>query len=481
MIAVGSLLLTSTTCSEADDGRWFDAADPTIPVDVKFQGEYIGKLEDGGKLGCQVVSLGDGVFQAVLYSGGLPGAGWDGKNRSIMDGKLKGDSATFSAASGERKHVAATRGMEKQPSSTRVSLVTEFPPSGHKPCEARIVGDKMTGVADGTPFTLSRTIRNSPTLGQKPPSGAIVLFDGTDMKEWSGGSINEKFGTLMPQPRDLMSRRNFNNYTIHLEFMLPYQPAYRSQDRGNSGFYQVHDYEIQVLDSFGMDGAHNECGGIYSHKGSDVNMCLPPLVWQTFDVEFTNSVVKDGKKVKDAVISVRHNGVLIHDGFAIPGKSKHGVRRSPEGTPGPIKLQNHREPLQYRNIWIVPHGPVPEFPPSTTANKPPKKPPVNPAKVTIELTAPTTDAAKAMVGKWHIRFQGNNGDYLLELKTDGSSDLARKGKAWDGAWTVEDGTLTITNPHDVIRITLIAEDGVYSGQNNWGAARLSRDEVPRFR
>ena len=86
-----------------------------------------------------------------------------------------------------------------------------------------------------------------------------------------------------------------------------------------------------------------------------------------------------------------------------------------------------------------------------------------------------------MVGKWHIRFQGNNGDYLLELKADGSSHLARTGKAWDGAWAVEDGTLTITNPHDVIRITLIAEDGVYLGKNNWGATRLSRDVVPRFR
>jgi hypothetical protein len=284
----------------------------------------------------------------------------------------------------------------------------------------------------------------------------------------------------MPQPSGLVSRRKFNNYTIHLELMLPYQPAYRSQDRGNSGFYQVHDYEIQVLDSFGMDGAHNECGGIYSHKGSDINMCLPPLVWQTFDVEFTNSVVKDGKKIKDAVISVRHNGVLIHDHFAIPGKSKHGVRSSPEGAPGPIVLQDHREPLQYRNIWIVPHGPVPELPPSTTANKPRNKPPVSSAKATIKLTAPTTEAAKAMLGKWHIRFQGNNGEYVLDLKADGSSHLARTGKAWDGAWVVKDSTLTITNPHDVIHITINSEDGVYFGKNNWGEARLSRDEVPTF-
>jgi hypothetical protein len=478
VLIAGTVLCAGASWADEKDGRWIDAADPTIPVDVKYQGEYVGKLEDGRTLGCQVVSLGAGVFQAVLYPGGLPGAGWDGKNRSIMDGKLAGDGVSFTAASGKRKHVAATRGREKNPSSTRVSLLTTFPPAGHEACNARITGDKLTGVADGNPFTLTKTIRKSPTLGQEPPTGAVVLFDGSDMKEWTGGSINEKFGTLMPQPRNLMSRRSFNNYTIHLEFMLPYQPAYRSQDRGNSGFYQVHDYEIQVLDSFGMDGAHNECGGIYSHKGSDVNMCLPPLVWQTFDVEFTNSVVKDGKKVKDAVISVRHNGVLIHDGFAIPGKSKYGVRRSPEGAPGPIVLQNHREPLQYRNIWIVPHGPTPAPPIVETGAKPVNRPT---PKLVIRPTAPTTDAAKALVGKWHIRFQGNNSDYVLELKVDGSSHLARTGKAWDGAWVVKDNALTITNPHDVIRITLSTEDGVYSGKNNWGAARMSRDEVPKFR
>jgi hypothetical protein len=475
-----ALLFGVATWASAKDGRWIDPTDPTIPVDVMYQGEYIGTLKGGSKLGCQVVSLGSGVFQAVLYPGGLPGAGWDGKNRSIMDGKLEGDHVVFQAAAGKRKHVAATRGREKTPSSTRVSLVTTFPPVGHKPCTAKINGAMMNGFVDGMSFALTKTIRKSPTLGQKPPDDAIVLFDGSNMKEWTGGSVNKNYATLMPIPGDLISKRHFNNYTIHLEFMLPYQPVYRSQDRGNSGFYQVHDYEIQVLDSFAMDGAHNECGGIYSHNGSRVNMCLPPLVWQTFDVEFTNSIMKNGKKVKNAVITVRHNGVLIHDKFAIPGKSKYGVRKSPEGTPGSIKLQNHREPLQYRNIWIVPHGPVPALPPSKTVTKPTKKPPTPPTKKTIKPIAPTTDAAKSLIGKWNIRFIGNSSIYVLELKSNGSSHLARKGKAWDGAWAAKDGILTITNPHDVIRIPLNPKDGVYSGKNNWGAARLSRDELQKF-
>ena len=126
----------------------------------------------------QLVSLGSGVFQAVLYPGGLPGAGWDGKNRSIMDGKLADDGVLFTVASGNRAHVAATRGREQKPSSTRVSLLTQFPPAGHKPCTAQIAGDKMKGKVEGASFSLSKTIRKSPTLGQKPPPGAIALFDG---------------------------------------------------------------------------------------------------------------------------------------------------------------------------------------------------------------------------------------------------------------------------------------------------------------
>ncbi len=454
----------------ADDGRWIDPADPTIPIDFTLQGEYTGTFGNGGRLGCQVVSLGSGIFQAVIYLGGLPGAGWDRKDRSIMDGKLISEGILFTAASGKRAHVAATRGREKNPSSTRVSLLKEFPPKGHKRCSARVSGNIMTGEMNGEPFSLKKTTRKSPTLGQKPPAGAIVLFDGKHMKEWTGGSIHKKFATLMPIPGNLMSRRNFHNYTAHLELLLPYQPAYRSQDRGNSGFYQVHDYEIQILDSFGMDGNHNECGGIYSHKGPDVNMCLPPLVWQTIDVEFTNAVVKNGKKIKDAVITVRHNGVIIHDRFEIPGKSKYGVRRTPQGLAGPLILQNHKEPLQFRNIWVLPHGETPALSVNNLSKSKPAKKPLS----------STTAEAKAMLGKWHIRFSNNDNKYVLNLSPDGRSHLARSGAAWDGIWSIKSDMLTVTNPHDVIRINLTPKESVYTGKNNFGSARLSRREVPAF-
>jgi hypothetical protein len=109
---------------------------------------------------------------------------------------------------------------------------------------------------------------------------------------------------------------------------------------------------MQILDSFGLDGMNNECGGIYTKAAPKVNMCLPPLVWQTYDVEFTNAVSADGKKTRNAVLTAKHNGVVIHENLEITGPTG-GHRSDPEGTPGPIKLQGHGNPLQFRNVWIV--------------------------------------------------------------------------------------------------------------------------------
>ena len=164
--------------------------------------------------------------------------------------------------------------------------------------------------------------------------------------------MDAKTKLLNTDGKDIKTKRKFSNYRMHVEFMLPYKPAGRGQGRGNSGFYQVDHYEVQILDSFGLEGLNNECGGVYSKKASDVNACLPPLQWQTYDVNFTNAVVKDGKKVKNARMTMRLNGIVIHDNIEINGKTG-GSRKDPEGTPGPIKLQGHNNPLQFRNVWIV--------------------------------------------------------------------------------------------------------------------------------
>ncbi len=324
---------------------WTDPKDPTLPPDFKIQGEYEGSISGGGKLGCQVIALGGGAFQAVVLPGGLPGDGWDGVNKSIMEGQLEGAKAVFKPAAGNRRYLA------KSPAEFSATL--KFPPEGHRECSAETSGEIMAGRMDGKPFTLKKVVRKSPTLGLKPPRGAIVLFDGTNTDEFRGGRLDRNTGFLNTDGNDIVTKRKFSNYTIHVEFMLPFRPNARGQERGNSGFYQVDHYEVQVLDSFGLEGMNNECGGVYTKARPKVNMCLPPLTWQTYDAEFTNSVADtEGKKIKNAFLTLKHNGVVIHENLEINGRTG-GHRRDPEGTPGPLKLQGHGNPLQYRNIWIV--------------------------------------------------------------------------------------------------------------------------------
>jgi hypothetical protein len=321
--------------------EWTSPDDPTLPIDYKLQGEYV-----GDKVGCQVIALGGGRFQAVVLPGGLPGDGWDGKAKLLMDGKLDGETVRFEPAKGSRKYKA------RKPDE--FAATAKFPPPGQKDYTGSIAGDSLSiRTDDGKALELKKASRVSKTMGARPPEGAVVLFDGKDTSEWVGGRLDPKTGWLNTDRKDIRTKRKFNNYTVHVEFLLPFLPYERDQGRGNSGFYQVDMYEVQILDSFGLDGKNNECGGVYSKKDSLVNACLPPLTWQTYDIDFTNAVGNDeGKKVKNARITARLNGITIHDDYEIDGKTG-GARSDPEGTPGPLQFQGHGNVLQFRNVWIV--------------------------------------------------------------------------------------------------------------------------------
>jgi hypothetical protein len=134
---------------------------------------------------------------------------------------------------------------------------------------------------------------------------------------------------------------------LHVEFIVPY----RCPSRGNSGVILQNCYEIQVLESFGAPPSPSGCGGLYVFRRPDVNMTFPPLSWQTYDVDFTAARFDaEGKMSERPIITVRHNGVLIHDKVVLPEKGNIG-KPTPAG--GPLHLQAHGSPVRYRNIWVV--------------------------------------------------------------------------------------------------------------------------------
>jgi hypothetical protein len=142
------------------------------------------------------------------------------------------------------------------------------------------------------------------------------------------------------------------DFRLHLEFRLPFMPYATGQGRGNSGVYIQRRYEVQILDSFGLEGVANECGGLYRQQPPDVNMCLPPLTWQTYDIWFTAARFDgEGNKTANARITVLHNGVPIHNDYEVVAKTGAGRPEAPE--PMPILLQDHGNPVRFQNVWIV--------------------------------------------------------------------------------------------------------------------------------
>ena len=288
--------------------------------DYALQGEYLGALERIGQprrpYGLQVVALGNAKFDAVLYEGGLPGSGWNRRTKSKLSG-------------------TATDG------------VLELSGEG---IALRVNNSLAASANDNqTAGQLRRIHRQSPTMGLLPPAAAKVLFDGRTTSELQKPKITPD-GLLMA---GVLTKDPVQSFRLHLEFQTPFMPQARGQARGNSGVYIQQRYEVQILDSFGLEGIENECGGLYRQQKPDLNMCLPPLAWQTYDIWFTPPQFDaEGKKQANARISVVHNGVPIHVHREVTSKTGGGKPEGPE--PFPINLQDHGNPVMFRNIWIVP-------------------------------------------------------------------------------------------------------------------------------
>jgi len=220
-------------------------------------------------------------------------------------------------------------------------------------------------------FEMERVERLSPTLNAEAPEGAVVLFDGSDLAQWQdteGWEITED-GAMMvvPTGSDILSRESYKDVTLHVEFRNSLMPMARGQQRSNSGVFLQDTYEVQVLDSYGLEGYYNECGALYKVAAPNVNATAPPLQWQTYDIQYrAPRFGEDGEVTENARITVYHNGVLIHNDLEMRWLTawKEKDRLGPPPTePGPIRLQAHSNYVQFRNVWLV-EGTLENWPPA---------------------------------------------------------------------------------------------------------------------
>jgi hypothetical protein len=194
----------------------------------------------------------------------------------------------------------------------------------------------------------------------KRPEDAVQLVGETEHhlipagKEKSRWVFKDGILTASPKWDSMMTKDPYQDFQMHVEFNVNEVPNVTNpESNGNSGIYIQERYEVQILNSFGVsaeDFKASYCGSIYKIKKPDQLVCKKSGEWQTYDIVFRAARFEGETKTEDARITVIHNGVLIHDDFAIPRKTGAGQKESPE--PKPIKLQGHENPVQFRNVWI---------------------------------------------------------------------------------------------------------------------------------
>lgn len=194
------------------------------------------------------------------------------------------------------------------------------------------------------------------------PSDAVVIFDGTGLDAWTdakGGparwAVREGFMEAVPKTGGIETKRGFGDCQLHVEWMAPAPPAGRSQERGNSGVFLMKTYEIQILDNYGNETyADGMAASVYGQYPPLVNASRPPGEWQTYDIVFRRPRFDQGRLAEPARVTVLHNGVLVQDNVIPTGPTAHKARPPyvAHGDRLPVSLQDHGNPVRFRNIWV---------------------------------------------------------------------------------------------------------------------------------
>lgn len=197
-------------------------------------------------------------------------------------------------------------------------------------------------------------------LSATRPEGAISLFDGRSLTGWlsrKGGPADwvVRDGYMVPVPGsgDIYSQRTFQDHQLHVEFWLPAMPAAKGQARANSGVYIQGRYEVQVLDSYGVEPKKDDCAAIYGVAAPLRNASRKPQTWQTYDIAFRAPRFEQGRLVEKARITLFHNNVMVQNNLEVPGPTPAELNRD-LASPGPVLLQAHGDLVRYRNIWVLP-------------------------------------------------------------------------------------------------------------------------------
>jgi len=203
----------------------------------------------------------------------------------------------------------------------------------------------------------------TPGTGTAAPSDAIVLFDGKDASKWESAkdsgpvkwTIKDGALTIVKGMGDIRTKDKFGDFQLHVEWRSPEKVESQGQGRGNSGIYLQERYELQVLDSYqNRSYSNGQAGSIYKQSPPLVNAMRKPGEWQVYDVIYTAPRFKeDGSLFTPARVTVMHNGVLIHNNFEIKGATEYiGPPSYKAHGEAPLRLQEHSNPVSFRNIWI---------------------------------------------------------------------------------------------------------------------------------